>query len=58
MEQTTIRKLLQTANLYKVSKETGVSWQTLYRFKTGKVNVLQKHTKEKLSKYFEEELKK
>lgn len=55
MTLTEIKQRLQTANLYRLSKITGITWQTLYRFKTGKTETLQKATKEKIETYFQEQ---
>ena len=52
---TEIRERLKTANLYRVAKATGITWQTIYRFKKGTTETLQKHTQETLSNYFKEQ---
>lgn len=48
-----IQKKLQTANLYQISKQTGITWQTLYNIRNKKVEPYAS-TLTKLVTYFEE----
>lgn len=56
MTLTEIKERLQTANLYQISKKTGITWQTLYNIRQGiGKREPYKSTLKKIENYFQEQ---